>query len=317
MSNITKAAAVVLLLLAIALGFLAYRIAVRPPPPAPAAPLAQRAQRAIATYPVVVAAKAIEAGARIDAASLKIEQWPVAPAGAYAQADKLAGETARLGIAPGEPVTANSLARGLARYLKPGERAVAIAVDEIVGAANRIAPGDNVDVFVTLERSQEVGGTQARLLQSRVRVLSYGLQSVDGPAPADEKAGTPRSNVPLVARNAMLAVPVEQVNELLLAARAGRLQLALRSPDDAGAPDPTLFPTRIPVLAARAGLTPGQKQEAMDGVNLAFAGDSLPQLSGLPPVVETHAEAPRPRTAHTGSRSVEVVRGGQAETIGY
>jgi pilus assembly protein CpaB len=321
MSNVTKIAAMVLLLLALALGYVAYRMAVRPPPPAPA-PLVQRNEPARPTLPVVVAAKAIEAGVKIDASQVSVQQWPVSPGGAFAQADPVVGQVTRVALAAGEPVTSYSLAQGLARYLKPGERAVAIAVDEIVGATNRIEPGDKVDVFVTMERNQEITGTQSRLLQSRVRVLAYGTQSLDGPGVVDPKgAAVPRNGNAPVPRNAMLAVPVEQVNELLLAARNGRLQLALRAPDDDNMPDPTLFPTRVPVLAARTGLTPAQKQEAADGVNMAFAGDSLPQLAAsatTETVAAPVAHAPRPAVARGGGgRAVEVIRGGHSETVSY
>jgi pilus assembly protein CpaB len=323
MSNITKIAAIALLLVALALGYAAWRIAVRPPPPAPAAPVAQHHEPARPTLPVVVAAKAIPAGSKIDAAELSVQNWPVAPTGGYAQPGPVLGQITRVALAAGEPVTTNTLAQGLARYLKPGERAVAIAVDEIIGATNRIEPGDRVDVFVTMERNQEITGTQSRLLQSRVRVLAYGMQSVDGPTTADAK-GTPApraGNAPLP-RNAMLAVPVEQVNELLLAARNGRLQLVLRAPDDEDVPDPSLFPVRVPVLSARSGLTTAQKEEAGDGVNAAFAGDSLPQLAGsvAPAAAVAAAQPPRaaaPRHVGGGGRSVEVIRGGHSDTVSY
>ncbi|MFC4275026.1 Flp pilus assembly protein CpaB [Achromobacter aloeverae] len=315
MSKVTKIVALLLLLVALGLVYLATRIAVQPPPP-PAAPVVVRSQNATAVHPVVVAARAIEAGAPIDPASLAVAQWPVAPAGAFDAPAKLANAVSRVTILPGEPVTQFQLARGLATYLKPGERAVAIAVDEIIGAGNRIRPGDTVDVFITLERGQEVGGTQARLLQSRVRVLAYGSRSLDGPD-AEEKAAAQRNGPAPAPRNAMLAVPVAQVNELLLAARAGRLQLALRAPDDADVPAPGLFPARQPVLAARANLSVDEQALAADAVNRAYAGDSLPQLSGPAPRAETPAPAHAARPARGGGRSIEVVRGGQRETVSY
>ncbi|ALM84000.1 Flp pilus assembly protein CpaB [Bordetella sp. N] len=322
MSNVTKIVAVLLLLIALGLAYLAMRIAMQPPAPPSTAPAVVRSQDAVPTHPVVVAARAIEAGTQVDGAALTVAQWPVMPSGAFAAPADLANAVTRVAIQPGEPVTKFQLARGLANYLQPGERAVAIAVDEIIGASNRIRPGDSVDVFITLERGQEVGGTQARLLQSRVRVLAYGSQSLDGPD-ADEKAAAQRNGGAAPApRNAMLAVPVAQVNELLLAARSGRLQLALRAPDDATVPDPALFPARQPVLNARADLNVSQKTLAADDVNRAYAGDSLPQLSGPAPRVEAPVAATKPapaqRTARGGGgRSVEVVRGGQSEMVSY
>ncbi|WP_454691056.1 Flp pilus assembly protein CpaB [Achromobacter aloeverae] len=317
MSKVARIVALLLLLAALGLAWLATRIAVQPAPP-PSAPAVARSQAAAPSYPVVVAARAIEAGARIDPASLTVAQWPVTPAGAFDAPARLADAVARVAIQPGEPVTQFQLARGLAAYLKPGERAVTIAVDEIVGAGNRIKPGDMVDVFIMLERGQEVGGTQARLLQSRMRVLAYGNRSLDGPD-VDEKTAAQRGGPPPAPRNAMLAVPVAQVNELLLAARSGRLQLALRAPGDDAVADPELFPARQPVLAARADLDVGEKALAADAVNRAYAGDSLPQLSGQPPRMEAPAPLPAkaPRKARASGRSIEVVRGGRSETVSY
>ena len=315
MSRTIKFVAAALILLALVLGYLAYRLAMRPAPQPPA-PLARKEAPSRATYPVVVAAKAIAAGERIDAGLLKVEQWPMQPMQAYADPGALAERYARLDIAAGQPVTDALLAQGLARYLQAGERAVTIPVDDIAGVQNRVQPGDRVDLFYVLERGGEVSGTQTRLLQSRVKVLAYGAHSVDGPPPgAEEKpAGQGARNAPAAPRNAVLAVPVEQVNELLLAAKSGRLQMALRAPEDEAVPDPALFPARAPVLTVRAGLTPEQQALAKDAVNQAYAGEALPQLAGPVPAPEPR---PRPRAAGQGGRNIEVVRGTDVQTVRY
>src|SRR5690606_32505894 len=145
----------------------------------PAAP--PRPAPAVSQYPVVLAATAIAAGTRLEPAMLKVEQWPVSLSQGYARPEDLLGGVARLDIAAGGPVAGPSLAPGLARQRRAGGRAVAVPVDELVGAGNRVMPGDMVDVFFALEKNQEVQGSQVRLLQSRVRVLAYGMQSIDGP----------------------------------------------------------------------------------------------------------------------------------------
>ncbi|KDD95638.1 Flp pilus assembly protein CpaB [Bordetella bronchiseptica MBORD762] len=313
MSTVAKIAAAVLALVALGLGYAAFMLATRPAPPPPK-PVVQRASAALPTYPVVVAGKPIVAGDRLAADLLKIERWPVQPANGYAESEALLGQMVRQDIPAGEPVTAPMLARGLARHLAPGERAVTIAVDELSGAQNRILPGDLVDVFVVMDRGIEVPGTQTRLLQSRIKVLAYGQRSVDGPPQGEEKPSVAqRGQPPAAPRNAMLAVPVERVNELLLAAKAGRLQLVLRSPEDVDVPDLALFPERAPVLALRAGLTAEQQRDGKDGVNQAYAGEILPQLAG-----PTAAPVPKPRAAGGGGgRSIEVVRGGDVQAVRY
>ncbi|SAI58503.1 Flp pilus assembly protein [Bordetella ansorpii] len=317
MSTVTKIAAALLVMLAVALGFLAYRLATQSPPPPP--PAAQpTAAPARATVPVVVAARAIPAGERIAADALKIEQWHAQPTQAYATTEKLVGEYARLDIAAGQPLGDALLAKGLARYLQPGERAVTIPVDETSGVQNRVLPGDVVDLFFVLDRGAEVPGTQTRLLQSRVKVLAYGLKSVDGPPAGEEQASAPGQSrsPPPAPRNAVLAVPVDKVNELLLAAKSGRLQMALRAPQDEAMPDPDLFPARMPVLAAKPGLTAEQQAQAKDPVNAAYAGEVLPQLAGPPPAPESRPR-PRPAAASGGGRSIEVVRGTDVQSVRY
>lgn len=312
MNSLTKVAAVFFLLVALVLGYLAVRLAMRDAPPPPSQPLAQSApQEAEVRVPVVVAKENIDAGTRLSETMLTVEQWKVAPEVAVADPGLVAGRVLREKVVAGQPVGPYVLAIGLASHLEPGERAVTIAVDEIAGAQNRIRPGDLIDVFMLMERGAEVQGSQMRLLQSRVKVLAYGRDSVDGPAESERAAGAGTGNPAPVARNAMLAVPVAKVNEILLAARAGKLQLVLRSPADDAVPDPSLFPARAPVLATRANLTPEQKAAAQEGVNLAFAGDGLTQLAGPTP-----SPPARPQTSG-GGRSVEVLRGSTLQNVAY
>ncbi|WZB76638.1 Flp pilus assembly protein CpaB [Achromobacter insuavis] len=259
MSSLSKIIAGVLLAAGLVLAFVAWKLASEPsaPAPTPVGPVATAptapAEAPVKRYPVVVAAEAIPAGTRIDSNKmLKVDQWQVALSGGYSSPTPLQGAYVRVDVAAGDPLLPSMLAQGLARQLKPGERALAIAVDEVVGGGNRIAPGDLVDVFFLLEKGVEIPGGQARLLQSQVRVLAYGAASLDGPEEKSTLPGPPGQP----ARTAVLAVPVDQVNELVLASRSGRLQLALRPVGDDSKPDTQLFAQRSAVLPARADLTP-------------------------------------------------------------
>jgi len=319
MSLTTKIIAGLFVLVALLLGAFAIQLALRPAPPPPApmaqtqapAPDAAPARPPAPTYPVLVVSAPVEAGAVLTADKLSVAQWPVQPGGVETDPKAVEGRVLRKALAANEPVMSADVVRGLSTFLGQGERAVTIPVDELTGAQNRIRPGDMIDVFLMMDRSQEVPGTQTRLLQSRVRVLAYGPDSLAGPAEA--QAQNTNNNAPVAVRNAILAVPVERVNELLLAARAGKLQLVLRSPEDESMPDPSLFPRRAPVLTARSGLTPAQQASARDGINAAFAGDALPQLAGPQPTPEAPPRAPR----QGGGRSVEIIRGGEISTVNY
>ena len=238
MSSLSKIIAGVLLAAGLVLAFVAWRLASAPSsPPQPVAPVAASApapQEPVKFYPVVVAAKAIPAGTRIAPDMLEVAKWQVALSGGFPAADLLTGAIVRTDVAVGDPILPSMLAHGMASLLQPGERALAVAVDEVSGGGNRILPGDFVDVFFMLDKSAEVQAGQARLLQSQLRVLAYGANSLDGP---EEKSLLQQGAPAQPAKTAVLAVPVERVSELMLASRAGRLQLALRPLGDAGVPD--------------------------------------------------------------------------------
>lgn len=331
MNHALKIVAGLLIVLAVALGLLAYRLASKPAPaPAPAPAATNSATSAppaaAATYPVVVAAKSLAAGASLTADAVKVAHWPVSPAQGFQDSASLVGQRLRFDLGPGEAVTQAMLMQGLATHLKTGERAVTIALDEISGAANRIAAGDLVDVFFTLGRTgsgdeSEIAHTQSRLLLPAVRVLAYGEDSVDGPLSGSAaEAPDARSQArPGKASHAMLAVPLEEVNGLLLAVRSGKLQLALRSPEDAAMPDSALFAARTPLLQERKGLTAGQRAQLAQAENRAYAGNSLSDVSGAksvkaaprtPARAPSFSPPPRPRT-------VEVIRAGKTEKVPY
>jgi len=318
MTGVSKIFAAILLVAGIVLAALAYFLATRPTP-APAPAMATSTEQAPvkpavpeAVHAVVLAESAILAGTRLEAGMFKVVKWPVSLEHGYAKPEDLVGEVARLDIAAGEPVTKQVLAQGLSRQLRAGERAVAVPVDEVVGAGNRVTPGDLVDVFFALKKNDEIEGSQVRLLQSRVRVLAYGVQSIDGPPATDAKSAGQRGSA-AQAKSALLAVPVDDVNELMLASRSGQLQLALRSPEDDIVPDRDLFVPRQPVVPTIANLTPEQREALSSGPNRAYAGDSLVQLGSPEP-------QPAKRAATTGSgagRTIEVLRGDSAQRVRY
>ncbi|MEQ4617211.1 MAG: Flp pilus assembly protein CpaB [Corticimicrobacter sp.] len=319
MSRLHRILAVILVLLALLLGLWALHLARTPATPAPQ-PALESAQDAPAPvlYPVVLAARAIDAGQVLTTADLRVEYWPARPVQAFDDPSTLIGASMRHPHATGEPLLASSLKRGLAHHLAPDERALTIPIDDIVGAGRHILPGDHVDVFITLNRSNEVSHTQSRLLMPRLRVLAYGQQTLETPEPAPASSTMTRGTAqPAAIRSAILAVPVGQVNELLLATRNGKLQLVLRAPDDTALPDTELFAPRNPVLTGRSDLTT-QERTALDSPNnQAYAGESLPQLAGNQQPASRQQERTRPAPTSTAPRSLEVIRAGQRETVHY
>ena len=150
----------------------------------------------------------------------------------------------------------------------------------------------------------------------RVRVLAYGGASLSGPDPAEANA-TNRADTQ--ARHAMLAVPLESVNELLLASRSGSLQLVLRAPKDESLPDPSLFPEFAGLIPARASLDADQRDALKLPDNRAMAGLGLREFS----ISQTEKEQVQARALSSGEphaappRRTEVIRGGRLEVIQY
>ncbi|MDY0273666.1 MAG: Flp pilus assembly protein CpaB [Advenella sp.] len=318
MNNFTKIVAIGLVLLAAILGFFAYKMSTAPKPE-PVVVVQQVERPVVASKPtqaVILAAKNILAGQVIQADMLKQDQWPSVPGSGFTNTEDLVGKVVRFDIAAEEPITKGLLAMGIAAYLNDGQRAITIPVDEIVGAGNLVAPGDIVDVFFTLNSKGDVGA-QSRMLLPQIRVLAYGDNTVDGPAtpPANDERQQRTRATP--ARIAMLAVSLEDVNKLLLATRNGKLQLALRAPHDENQPDLALFPEPEPVLKGKPDLTPEQLAALEDAGNMAYAGMSLPDLSGeLQEDDDDLPDTPVVKQGNSGN-SVQIIRGTQIENVKY
>lgn len=168
--------AAALLLLAVILGAVAWKSAHRPPAPA----AAQQNENGKTLYPVVVTVKPLEAGKPITADQVAVESLPINPADAFADVSKVVGREPITPIGTGVPLIGSQLSSGLALQVAPGQRAVAITVDEVVGVGNRVMPGDYVDVFLVLRKDgQEIDDSKARLLLPHLRVLAFGPLAIN------------------------------------------------------------------------------------------------------------------------------------------
>ena len=305
-NNITKIVAGLLIAIAVLLGIYAWVLGRSVSSPTPAQPMV-----AATAVPIVIATRALPGGQPIPADALKIQATAPAPAGAFSDLVPLVGRVPIRDIPASTPVVADALVSGLAEDVQPGERAVAVRVDETNAVGNRLRPGNFVDVFLNLKREVgstmldgEVSQTQARLLLSKVRVLSFG----DATAERDSGNNNGGNGQPTGARIAVLAVPTAQVDALTLGEATGRLTLALRNPRD----DDLALQT----VAVRT-------DNKLSPSALAAAGVSLQQLSGTPrtPVASTNlpplpSHLPPP-VRPSGGGGIEVIRGGRSETVAY
>ncbi|HEX7988626.1 MAG TPA: Flp pilus assembly protein CpaB [Stenotrophomonas sp.] len=342
MPKAIRIAAILLLVLAALLMVLAFGIG-RRAAPAPEDAVAKQAPASVPKRMLVVANKELPAGRPITAADLSVAEMALPPTSGYAAISEVEGRTPALNIAAGALITPEQLLQGIAIGIKPGERAVAVPVDELAGVSNRVAPGDYVDVFMSLQDPAAGAGgqanPQARLLLSRLQVLGYGNADVSQARPATSEqsdavsttspepgsraetiaardnrgSGTTSSDAPQ-ARSAILAVPVQDAGRLLLAAHSGKLFLALRNPGDTGLADEALFAPPAPVLALRRDLD-GAAEAATRPENRAYAGIDLNALAGdnnarTPAAGANTTAPPRRRTPRPATRQgIEIIRG--------
>lgn len=342
MPKAIRIAAILLLVLAALLMVLAFGMG-RRATPAPEGMAHTPPAAGVPKRMLVVASKDLPAGHPITAADLSIAEMALPPTNGYSAIADVDGRTPAVNIAAGALITADQLLQGIAIGIKPGERAVAVPVDELAGVSNRVSPGDYVDVFMSLQNPAASGGgqanPQARLLLSRLQVLGYGNadvgqvragsseqgDAVGAPAPEpgsraetiaardNRNAGGSNSEA-AQARSAILAVPVQDAGRLLLAAHSGKLFLALRNPGDTGLADESIFATPAPVLAVRGNLE-GAAEAAARPENRAYAGIDLNALAGhnnarTPAATATSAAPPRRRNARPASRpGIEIIRG--------
>jgi pilus assembly protein CpaB len=131
-------------------------------------------------------------------------------AGRIATADITAGEQVLTG-----KVAARDARAGLSYQIPPGKRAVTIAVSEVKGVGGFIAPGDMVDVIVTVPAP---GGSQM------TKALLQGLAVLATAQKVEERPG----EKPQVVASITLAVSLQEAERLILADESGRIRFALR-----------------------------------------------------------------------------------------
>jgi pilus assembly protein CpaB len=162
---------------------------------------------------------------------LKTQPWPAdaIPPGAFRSANELLSAQARVALAPiaaNEPILPHRVSgpggrATLSNVVRAGMRAAAVRVDDVLGVAGFVLPGDYVDVLVT-RREGEGQDTVMRsdLLLEGVRVLAV------------DQTASERKNDPVVAKEATIEVTPAQAQKLALAGQVGTLSLALRSTQD-------------------------------------------------------------------------------------
>lgn len=180
---------------------------------------------------VVVAAKPIPAKTVISPDMIAVQAIPeqYVTGAAIRRKEEAAGKTTTVPLAEGEIILESNLAQdrrgsAMAYWIPAGTRAVTVAVNEIIGVAGFIQPGDRVDVLATFPR-QLAGMDKTRLVLEDIPVLAVARQTeADGEKFKDFKSYT----------SVTLAVTPQQGLILALAEERGSLRLMLRPATEEG-----------------------------------------------------------------------------------
>ena len=229
----------------------------------------------VETRTLVVAKAPLRFGNEVSAHVLKEIPWPTSavPAGSFATIRELLGEGKRVVLAPIEPdepilsqkITGSGEKATLAALINQRKRAITIRVNDVVGVAGFVTPGDRVDVLLTRkERSDNDKGSDAVadvILQGK-RVLAVDQS-------ADE-----RSTGPSVVKAVTLEVDPFEAQKTALAASIGTLSLMLRPEGEGQRTDPRTVtladltnPTEAPAGTAEK---PAEKAKAGPALATVF-----------------------------------------------
>jgi len=178
-----------------------------------------------ATLAVLVAKRDLPMGTRLQPDMLETVRWPKAaviqdPLSAWEQVQD---RVVQMTVLKGEPLMMSKLAPvgekgGLSSVLSPGQRAITVKVNEIVGVAGFALPGNFVDVMVNTadEKDQPI----SKIVIERIQVLAV-AQDVSS-----------NEYKPRVVNAVTLQVSPQQAEQIDLARSVGTLSLVLRSQSD-------------------------------------------------------------------------------------
>jgi pilus assembly protein CpaB len=185
---------------------------------------------------VVVAAMGIPFGTKVEARHLRVITLPQGtPVGDhYEKPDEVVGLIAIQKVISGEILLKERFAdhnsgNTLAAVLRPDMRAMTVRVDDVVGVAGFLLPGNHVDV-VAARMHNDTQRAEAETVLRNLNVLA-----VDQTASQDK-------DQPVVVRAVTLEVTSKQAEVLVRAREEGKIQLTLRNPLDNREPTPEVVP---------------------------------------------------------------------------
>ena len=186
----------------------------------------------------VVAATEIPFGLKVEARHLRVINLPKGTAigDHFSKIDEVVGLVALQKVLPGEILLKQQFAKQpqgstLAALLAPNMRAVTVPVNDVIGVAGFLLPGNRVDVV------------EARLVDQRA-VTNTVLRDLEVLA-VDQTDSRDKSS-PVVVRAVTVEVTPAQAETLVKAMTEGKIQLTLRSPMAVDAAEPDVVPAPPP-----------------------------------------------------------------------
>lgn len=324
-SSVLRIIAVLLAMGALVLGYMGYQASQAPVTSGPD-PVADVPPPEPVRLPVLVAARDIGTGQSLNEEDVTTIFVKKSPEGGYSEQKQVLNRQVRVPIAAGDFILRDHFYdfSNLVNAIRPGERAIAVRVDEVTGVGGFVQPGDYVDVFLFLAAGTETGkSSSAQRILSSARVLAYGnvVDNTDAAAIAEKAkvnagngtGGQQAGNDAATAnddespeptgkqsKTAVLAVQDKDLSALLLAESAGRLRLALLGPEALAAlPHQDKQP-------AKAELAEAEKQQRQ-----ALTLEALKVEPQTAPVTRQRTAAPPPPakpkvTIHRGVNSATV-----------
>jgi pilus assembly protein CpaB len=208
--------------------------------------LVSRASAQPNVHRVVAAALAIPFATKVEGRHLKYVEVPidVMPGSAFTDFTEVQGKVSTTAIARGEILVNERFAaheRGstLAALINENMRAITVRVDDVVGVAGFLLPGNTVDVLSSRKEANRRAVTETIL--KNIKVLA-----VDQTASAD-------ANEPVIVRAVTLEMTPKQAELVVKARTEGTIQLTLRNPEANEPAEPEPEPVQEaprPVVAA-------------------------------------------------------------------
>lgn len=175
--------------------------------------------------PVIIAAQEIFAGSVIEeqhvASKLLEKDWR--DEFQFTKAEDIVGQVAATTIYPGEIIHPNRLSASgegstLASLIPENKRAVTIRVNDVIGVAGFLLPGNKVDILSTVKYGKNSASTSTVLKEIKVLAVDQTARS--------------KENKPVIVRAVTLEVTPRQAEKLLSAQSRGNIQLTLRNPHE-------------------------------------------------------------------------------------